>query len=419
MTNGQPDSQGAEMMDSPWEFICAALRERYTIPAAWIELNVLSERLVRERLDEWVRPMVNDPLSTGLPERIQISHYQYFLAFSHTISDAILWDESELYIWREAFLRLPVDSYLRACAAMYCTKLVAAHRDSLTELKILLSGVVAMCRLPWGYAEEWLRILSHAGNEEKFLFEVGARLYCEMADILGFSKAAPLRDAVNASKWPGLAMVVAEQHNEFGQSPEWVKHSHRVLNAQDEVALPPHCPGETAISREPECGGTDEPPNAPATEAIGSKTDNCEENEPDRVLAGLYSRFLDIEMTQAKDLMLNCQNKFQYAKTYRVLCSSANQTASEMRAAAAQGGCRYLEHLGVPAELCSPEMFERFIATVYLRVIEEKLEAIAVYFHSKWNEPITNYTTPPSASGCFGVVLLLVLWVGLLVSVIM
>ena len=86
------------------------------------------------------------------------------------------------------------------------------------------------------------------------------------------------------------------------------------------------------------------------------------------------------EQAQCHDLITNCHNKFQFAKTYRVYRSDLAKTTQEISQRARTG------QLGPGL---TPAMAEAMIA-IGREAVGEKMAKCAQHFQRTWGEPITN-----------------------------
>jgi len=122
--------------------------------------------------------------------------------------------------------------------------------------------------------------------------------------------------------------------------------------------------------------------------------------EETEFLQEFESRVTRGEQRQYLDLVRNCTNKFQFAKTYRVYRKDLEKTEAMMRERIARGD------LGPGI---APAVAEEMIR-IGRDAVSGKLETCESYFIMKWGEPITNYAG--TGRGCMGM-----LFAGLLILV--
>lgn len=82
---------------------------------------------------------------------------------------------------------------------------------------------------------------------------------------------------------------------------------------------------------------------------------------------------------QTDDLVRHCNNKFQFAKTYRVLRRDKRNTLDMMRKKMAKPNPAYSDSYGVAMMRSIDD------------ILDYKLERIARYFEVRWGESIENY----------------------------
>ena len=114
-----------------------------------------------------------------------------------------------------------------------------------------------------------------------------------------------------------------------------------------------------------------------------------EDREKFREIEGLL---LKAEFQTLADIVLNCTNKYQFAKTYKVLRRSWEKTKAEMSSASSEQ---------MPPEI-KPIMLD-----LCGRMMSQKWSNMDDWFSVRWGEDIRDYTQP--APGCSGVVLTLCL----------
>ncbi len=125
---------------------------------------------------------------------------------------------------------------------------------------------------------------------------------------------------------------------------------------------------------------------------LSEKDEKYLEDWIDRVNSG--------EMGQLEDLVLNCDNKFQFAKTHSTYIKDWEKTKSEME--------YNLKTNNLPPDV-SPELYSLIISETD-EIIKNKLDMTKKYFYLKFNESIYNYLGKDGkTSSCFGFFALLVL----------
>lgn len=99
------------------------------------------------------------------------------------------------------------------------------------------------------------------------------------------------------------------------------------------------------------------------------------------------------ESAQATEIIVGCTNKFQFAKTYRVLrqdfAKSNQQLRDRVRAGNAGAGI---------TEAVVEEMIK--VATP---IWQAKMDRLSMHFLITWGEPIENYAGSGTGGGCAGV----------------
>lgn len=108
------------------------------------------------------------------------------------------------------------------------------------------------------------------------------------------------------------------------------------------------------------------------------------------------------ENAQCMDLILNCHNKFQFAKTYRVYRRDLARTNQQIRDRISRGDLGP----GVTTEVAE-EMIR-----IGTQAVQEKMKRCADHFLHTWGEPITNYAG--TGTGRAGVILAIVAIVAIL-----
>jgi len=115
----------------------------------------------------------------------------------------------------------------------------------------------------------------------------------------------------------------------------------------------------------------------------------------------------EAENAQCMDLILNCHNKFQFAKTYRVYRRDLARANEQIRDRVSRGD------LGPGV---TPEVAEEMIR-IGTQAVEEKMKRCADHFLHTWGEPITNYAG--AGTGCAGVILAIVAIAAIVVVVLL
>jgi hypothetical protein len=106
------------------------------------------------------------------------------------------------------------------------------------------------------------------------------------------------------------------------------------------------------------------------------------------------------ESMATQDIVMNCQNKFQFAKTYRVLRNDRDKTLAQIRSAISSHRREVVDA----------------VAKAYEQIIDFKLGVLSDHFAAKWGQPIANY----GWNGCAVIVscfLCIVAWTILLIVI--
>ncbi len=120
--------------------------------------------------------------------------------------------------------------------------------------------------------------------------------------------------------------------------------------------------------------------------------------DEEKILKKFVNKALEAEMVQAKDLVDNCDNKYQYAKTHSVYVKDWEKTKQEM--------LNRLETRNLP-EGTSPELLRKMINSLE-QVFNKKLDLVQKGFSEKFNESIYDYIGKDGKTkGCFGVIIIL------------
>lgn len=98
-------------------------------------------------------------------------------------------------------------------------------------------------------------------------------------------------------------------------------------------------------------------------------------------LTSLSKQMLEGELAQAKDLIANCKNKYQFAKTHSTYTKDWEKTLARMESDLSRGKLP----LGVSANLHKAVIVEAS------KIIEAKLETVREAFQMKFGESIYNY----------------------------
>ena len=98
--------------------------------------------------------------------------------------------------------------------------------------------------------------------------------------------------------------------------------------------------------------------------------------EEKRGVRELEQKGIDGESLATQDIVVNCQSKLQFAKTYRVLRADKETTLNLVRSSTSSHRREVVQA----------------VATAYERIIDYKFELLARHFTAKWGEPITRWT---------------------------
>ncbi len=116
-------------------------------------------------------------------------------------------------------------------------------------------------------------------------------------------------------------------------------------------------------------------------------------------IAWLKKEGKKMELDQARDLISNCDNKHQFAKTYWVFHWDWKEKRKLLE--------QKIRNKETPSNM-NIDQFKEFI-DVYDKIIKEKLELVSSMFMTLFNDVIFDYVNlekNPHSTGCFGIVLL-------------
>ena len=103
--------------------------------------------------------------------------------------------------------------------------------------------------------------------------------------------------------------------------------------------------------------------------------------------AGRQGEFLALA-----DIVCNCTNKYQFAKTYHVLRKSGSETLADMASRRVEG--------------LSPEA-QALMRRITEHILQCKFAAMSAWFQTQWGEDIESYAAKGGGSGCATVLALL------------
>jgi len=196
----------------PWDIVAVQLSDRYSIiPDPWLKLNYAADAIVRHRLSGFRLPDQTPEFEIA----VRTSTYAYFLACSAAISDAILWDQSELHRLQKTIMALPTDRYLTICGILYCCKIVSTSNDDelCADLLTVASNTFGLTSQFTGW---WHAMLAYQSDREQFLNLILVGVNEAINQFLGLPAltnpqlADPQHPRV---KWEGLALIISDQHN--------------------------------------------------------------------------------------------------------------------------------------------------------------------------------------------------------------
>lgn len=103
--------------------------------------------------------------------------------------------------------------------------------------------------------------------------------------------------------------------------------------------------------------------------------------EEKEILDNMTSQFHEIEMNQVMDLVANCDNKFQFAKTHSTYIKDWEKTKKYMQDKLSSGN--------LPPNT-SKDLFQAIISESD-KIIQDKLKKVQFFFETKFGESIFNY----------------------------
>jgi hypothetical protein len=105
-----------------------------------------------------------------------------------------------------------------------------------------------------------------------------------------------------------------------------------------------------------------------------------------------------LERAQAENLIENCHEKFQFAKTYLVYGRDLEKTAADIAQSASQGNFSFFVWRGIRADVLNPAVAEKMIGD-WRSAITSKKVRLAETFQGRFNEDIEHFiATPHNAS---------------------
>jgi hypothetical protein len=105
-----------------------------------------------------------------------------------------------------------------------------------------------------------------------------------------------------------------------------------------------------------------------------------------------------LERAQGENLVQNCRDKFQFAKTYMVYGRELEQTVAEVKQAADQGNYRFFAERGIRADHLTPELADQMMID-WRGAIASKKAVVADVFQRRFGEDIEQFVgTPHNAS---------------------
>ena len=107
---------------------------------------------------------------------------------------------------------------------------------------------------------------------------------------------------------------------------------------------------------------------------------------------------LTLERAQGDNLIQNCHDKFQYAKTYVVYGREIEQTVAEVHQAATQGNYQFFTERGISLDHLSPKLATLMIKD-WKQAVASKKAVLSEKFQGRFNEDIDLFVgTPHNAS---------------------
>jgi hypothetical protein len=105
-----------------------------------------------------------------------------------------------------------------------------------------------------------------------------------------------------------------------------------------------------------------------------------------------------LERAQAENLIENCPEKFQFAKTYVVYGRDLEKTAADIAQSASQGNFSFFVWRGIRADVMTPAVAEQMVRD-WRGAITSKKVRLAETFQGRFNEDIETFiATPHNAS---------------------
>jgi hypothetical protein len=101
-----------------------------------------------------------------------------------------------------------------------------------------------------------------------------------------------------------------------------------------------------------------------------------------------------LERAQAENLIENCPEKFQFAKTYVVYGRDLDKTAAEIAQSASQGNFSFFVWRGIRADIMTPAMAEQMVRD-WRGAITSKKVRLAEIFQGRFNEDIEHFIATP------------------------
>ncbi len=107
---------------------------------------------------------------------------------------------------------------------------------------------------------------------------------------------------------------------------------------------------------------------------------------------------LALERAQGDNLVQNCHDKFQYAKTYVIYGRELEQTIAEVKQSAVQGNYQFFTERGISIDHMSPELAVLMMKD-WKAAVASKRAFVAEKFQGRFNEDIDQFVgTPHNAS---------------------
>jgi hypothetical protein len=120
--------------------------------------------------------------------------------------------------------------------------------------------------------------------------------------------------------------------------------------------------------------------------------------DQERALEEWRNLCFTLERAQAENLIENCPEKFQFAKTYVVYGRDLEKTAAEIGQSASQGNFSFFVWRGIRADIMSPAMAEQMVRDWRGAIASKKIR-LAETFQGRFNEDIEHFiATPHNAS---------------------